>query len=133
DHRADQAEPAFAQRRAEMRLTDDRRRCAGPVRVVELEPEGDIERETHRNPKPQAEKQRRPGRLQSVRQPAKVEYLAPSSRRSAGRLPCSRHREYRIATSHPAPEVLRRVRLTGSGARSNIARPRLSQWPRRSM
>src|SRR5215471_310946 len=34
---------------AEMRLADDRRRVAGPGRIVELEPECDVERKT---PKP---------------------------------------------------------------------------------
>jgi hypothetical protein len=43
DHGADHAEPTLAQRRADARLTDDRRGCAGPIRVVELEPEGDVE------------------------------------------------------------------------------------------
>src|SRR5215470_16688457 len=43
----DHAVPAVKQRRAEMRL--DRRRVAGPGRIVELEPECDVERKT---PKP---------------------------------------------------------------------------------
>ncbi len=47
DEGADDAEPAFAQRRAEVRLPDDRRRSAGPEGLVELEPERDVEREGH--------------------------------------------------------------------------------------
>jgi transcriptional regulator GlxA family with amidase domain len=47
DEGSDDAEPAFAQRRAEMRLADDRRRGAGPEGCVELEPECDVEREGH--------------------------------------------------------------------------------------
>jgi hypothetical protein len=42
DHRADHEEPALAQRRTKMRLTDDRRGQAGPKRLVELEPECDV-------------------------------------------------------------------------------------------
>jgi hypothetical protein len=42
DGRADHAEPALAQRRAETRLTHDCRRGARPERVVELEPECDV-------------------------------------------------------------------------------------------
>ena len=58
-HGADHAEPPFAQRSAKMRLTDDRRRRAGPKGIVELEPERDVERETDRSPEPQAKQQRR--------------------------------------------------------------------------
>src|SRR5262245_59169056 len=42
DDRADHPERAPAQRSAEGRLADDGRRCASPLRVLELEPEGDI-------------------------------------------------------------------------------------------
>jgi hypothetical protein len=52
DNGADHAEPALAQRRAELRLTHDRRRGAGPERIVELQPVRDIERQTHRRPQP---------------------------------------------------------------------------------
>jgi hypothetical protein len=58
DHRgaddgADHSEPSFAQRRAELRLAHDRRGGPGPKRVVELEPKGDVERETYRGPQAQ--------------------------------------------------------------------------------
>src|SRR5712671_8170174 len=52
-----------------MRLTDDCRGGPGPVRVVELEPERDVEREANRRPQPQPEEQRRPRGPQRIRQP----------------------------------------------------------------
>src|SRR5258706_17820 len=45
DKGADNTEPPLAQRCPELRLTYDRRRSARPVRIVELEPECDVERE----------------------------------------------------------------------------------------
>ena len=57
---ADHAEPTSAQRSAEVWLTNESRGHSGPVSVVELEPKRDIERETDRNPQPQAKEQRRP-------------------------------------------------------------------------
>jgi len=60
DDGADHPVPALAQRRAEMRLADDRRRGAGPDRIVELEPECDLERERDRSPQTQPEQQRGP-------------------------------------------------------------------------
>jgi AraC-like DNA-binding protein len=47
DEGARHAEPAFAQRRTEMRLADDRRRGTGPEGFVDLELECDVEREGH--------------------------------------------------------------------------------------
>ena len=44
-HSADHAEPTFAQRSAELWLTNESRGCSGPVRIVELEPKRKIERE----------------------------------------------------------------------------------------
>ena len=41
-----------------MGLTDDCRCSACPIRVVELEPERDVESETHRSPQPQPKEQR---------------------------------------------------------------------------
>ena len=59
DRRADHAEPALAQRGAEARLTDDRRRRAGPRRIVELEPKRDVQRQADSSPKAQTEENRR--------------------------------------------------------------------------
>jgi hypothetical protein len=50
DRGADHSEPSFAQRSAELRLAHDRGGGPGPKRIVELEPEGDVERETDRSP-----------------------------------------------------------------------------------
>jgi hypothetical protein len=52
--RSDHPEPAFAQRSAELRLAHDCRGGAGPKRIVELEPEGDEQRQTNGSPKAQA-------------------------------------------------------------------------------
>jgi hypothetical protein len=52
DERADHAEPALAQRGAELRLTDDCRRRTGPVGTVELKPERRVKRKGHRRPQP---------------------------------------------------------------------------------
>jgi hypothetical protein len=52
---SDHAEPASAQRSAEMRLTNESRGCSGPIRVVELEPKRKIERGADCNPQSQAE------------------------------------------------------------------------------
>ena len=56
----DHPEPALAQGCTEVRLAYDRRRRARPISVVELEPEGDVERETDRGPDAQPKQQRRP-------------------------------------------------------------------------
>ena len=62
DQSADEAEPALAQRRAELRLTHDRRRGPCPEGIVELQPEREKERETNGGPKPHSEENRRPAR-----------------------------------------------------------------------
>jgi hypothetical protein len=56
---ADHAEPALAQRGAELRLAHDRGRGASPERVVELEPERHVKREADRGPHTQSEEQGR--------------------------------------------------------------------------
>src|SRR5262249_57191010 len=71
----DQTVPALAQRRTKMRLTDDRRRGAGPIGVVKLEPKRDVKSETDRGPQPQPEQQRR------ARRPRPGRPLPPPSRR----------------------------------------------------
>jgi hypothetical protein len=43
DEGTNHAEPALAQRRAKLRLTNDRRRGAGPERIVELKGKRDVE------------------------------------------------------------------------------------------
>src|SRR5262249_32182978 len=55
---ADHAEPALAQRCAEMRLAYDRCGGARPIGVVELEPERDVKGEADGGPQPQAKEQR---------------------------------------------------------------------------
>ena len=72
DHRADHAEPCLAQRSAEARQTDDGRRCAGPVRIVEFEPERDVHREADRGPQAQTEQERRRHGPQPIRQIADI-------------------------------------------------------------
>src|SRR5271156_2022181 len=46
-HRANHPKPSLAQRCAQARLTYNPRGCPRPIRAVELEPESDVERETH--------------------------------------------------------------------------------------
>jgi hypothetical protein len=50
DQGADHAKPPFAQRSAEMGLTHERGRGAGPIGIVEFEPERDVKGETDRRP-----------------------------------------------------------------------------------
>ena len=64
DEGADHPEPALAQRSAELRQADNRRRRARPKRVVELQPERDVKSQRHRRPESQSEQQRRTGRPQ---------------------------------------------------------------------
>ena len=58
DRAANHEEPALAQGRADLRLTHEPGRSAGPERVVEFEPIRDIERQTDRRPDPQSIEQR---------------------------------------------------------------------------
>src|SRR5882757_5409325 len=68
DYRTDHTEPSFAQRSAEAWLTDNGRGRTGPVRVVKLKLERDIEREADCSPKAQAEEQSGSGGPQRARQ-----------------------------------------------------------------
>src|ERR1700720_2056250 len=52
-----------------MRLTDDCRGGPGPVRVIKLQPERDVEREADRRPQPPPEEQRWTYRLCRIRRP----------------------------------------------------------------
>ena len=132
DHGADHAEPALAQRRAEMRLTDDRRGGPGPERVVELEPERDVECQADRSPQPQTKEQRRtrrPQRLGGVYSGlAQNKREGPAGgircRRRRGRPSSSGRRSRRSAARRCSP---RRVRpLSGSGS----AHWPCGRWPR---
>ncbi len=67
--RADHAVPALAQRSAKMGLANQSRGRSGPVRIVELEPERDVKRETDRDPQPQAKEQRWARRSYDIRHP----------------------------------------------------------------
>src|SRR5277367_2009410 len=56
-HRANHPEPSLAQRSAQTRLTNNPRGCPCPIRAIELEPESDVERETHGRGQSQAKNQ----------------------------------------------------------------------------
>jgi hypothetical protein len=83
DERTDQPVPALAQRGAELRLAEQRRRRAGPIGIVELKPIGDVsakETEAHnRRPNKNAERARRHARSASVRKRANPDAPAPPS------------------------------------------------------
>src|SRR5271170_5540852 len=56
-HRDNHPEPTFAERCAQARLTDNPRGCSRPIRAVNLQPEGDVERKTHGRGQSQAKDQ----------------------------------------------------------------------------
>ena len=106
-HGADHAEPALAQRGAEVRLADDRRRGAGPVRVVELEPERDVKGKADRGPQAQAEQQRRARGPQRVDQRRAPRVSCPPYSRAVHR------RHLQGPLSRPVSSVFRRIDLRG--------------------
>src|SRR6516164_6079515 len=116
-----------------MRLTDDRRRGAGPIGAVKLEPERDVKSETDRSPQPQPEQQRRAGRPRRVRR-----LRLPSGSRTAIRRPLAladsvRHSQAHPFSPHDGPLRRRALPRIRGSPESKIARTRAAAEADRCM
>src|SRR6266481_1002714 len=96
-----------------MWLTDDRCRRAGPEPVIELQPEGHVQREADRRPEPQAEGELRSDGAEGAAHPA-VQFPARSHRRGDG---------LRHSTSTYCPALVRHLsRLAPTPGRESPSR-----------
>src|SRR5271170_2374908 len=76
-HRSNHPEPSLAERCTQARLTDNPRGCSRPIRAIELEPESDVQGETHGRRQPQTKDQRGSGSAGRTSQQFHCTFRAP--------------------------------------------------------